>query len=418
MSSADPSSTLVLLQARWVAPIDQPPICNGAVVFGGGVVRAVGTAAAMRRAWPGARQLALDDSAILPGLVNAHVHLELSALSPGERPARFVDWLKRLVPQTPAPPEAIRAFAENGVRAGVAQCLRFGVTTVGDISRQCAVTRPMLSGGPLCVVSFGEVQAMARRRGFLDERLAAAADSSGESGFLRAGISPHAPYSVEAAGYRRCLEIARQRALPLATHLAETRDEAEFLADHYGPFRELWEYLGDWDDAVPTFAGGPIRYAHALGLLDYPCVLAHVNYCDDDELAILAAGRASVVYCPRTHAWFDHPPHRWREMLSAGINVAIGTDSCASSPDLNLVDDLRLLHRIYPQVPADELWESATLRGARALGLENIVGSITPGKSADLIALGAVGNNPLQEILEEADRKPTHVWIRGVPVPE
>src|SRR5207253_5134070 len=138
-------------------------------------------------------------------------------------------------------------------------------------------------------------------------------------------------------GYRRCLAAAKYFGLTLATHLAETPHEEEFLASHAGPFRELWEFLGAWDEQVPTFAGGPIRYAQSLGLLDYPTLLAHVNYCDDAELALLARGRASVVYCPRTHAFFGHPPHRWREMLSRGINVAIGTDSCASSPDLNLL---------------------------------------------------------------------------------
>src|SRR5204862_5225873 len=122
--------------------------------------------------------------------------------------------------------------------------------------------------------------------------------------------------------------------LPLATHLAESADEAEFLARHSGNLMKVWDFVGGFDDAVPKFEGGPIRYAEALGLLDRPTLLAHVNYCDDDELKILAAGKASVVYCPRTHQYFAHPPHRWREMIATGINVAIGTDSTASSGDL------------------------------------------------------------------------------------
>src|SRR5439155_6137177 len=120
------------------------------------------------------------------------------------------------------------------------------------------------------------------------------------------GVSPHAPYSVEAAGYFRCLEVAKRRKLPLATHLAETPNEAEFLARQTGPLRELWRALGGWDEYVPAFDGGPIRFAKDFGLLDYPTLLAHVNYCDDDELEILSRGRASVIYCPRTHAYFGH----------------------------------------------------------------------------------------------------------------
>jgi cytosine/adenosine deaminase-related metal-dependent hydrolase len=134
--------------------------------------------------------------------------------------------------------------------------------------------------------------------------------------------------------------------LPLATHLSEAQEEKTFLESHSGMFRDLWERIGSWEDDVPTFKGSPIAMAQAIGMLDFPTLLAHVNYCDDHELELLTRGRASVVYCPRTHRYFGHPPHRWREMLARGINVAVGSDSCASSPDLNLVDDLRLLPAI------------------------------------------------------------------------
>lgn len=200
----------------------------------------------------------------------------------------------------------------------------------------------------------------------------------------------------------------------LATHLAESPDEASFLAEHAGSFRELWQFLDAWDDAVPRFAGGPIRFAESVGLLDAPTLLAHVNYCDDDdELALLAAGLASVVYCPRTHAYFGHPPHRWRDMLAAGVNVAVGTDSLASTPDLNLVDDLRLLRGIAPEFPAADLWRLVTTRAARALGMEALVGSLSPGKAADLVCFPVEDRaDPLASILDNAN-VPSHVWIAG-----
>jgi cytosine/adenosine deaminase-related metal-dependent hydrolase len=228
---------------------------------------------------------------------------------------------------------------------------------------------------------------------------------------MRPGISPHAPYSIETIGYQKCLDVARAKHLPLATHLAETPEEIEFLAHHTGPFRELWSLLGAWDDNVPRTSGGPIRMARDLGLLDYPTLLAHVNYADDDELEMLSRGKASVVYCPRTHEFFGHPPHRWRDMLARGINVAVGTDSCASSPDLNLVDDLRLLHRLAPDIAAHSLWEMATTRAARAIDCPE-VGSLSPGKFADAVVFSTNTNDPLHEILEE-NRRPTEVWING-----
>ena len=135
-----------------------------------------------------------------------------------------------------------------------------------------------------------------------------------------------------------------------------------------------------------------------------------MNYCDDEEIDLLAVGRASVVYCPRTHDYFGHPPHRWREMLARGINVAVGTDSCASSPDLNLVDDLRLLHRIAPEVSAQRLWEMATVRAARAIG--SSAGTIEIGRPADLVAFEAPGDEPLREVLE-SQRLPLGVWAAG-----
>jgi cytosine/adenosine deaminase-related metal-dependent hydrolase len=259
---------------------------------------------------------------------------------------------------------------------------------------------------------------MARRKHVLPGLLAAAPDDAVKGSDLKPGVSPHAPYSIDADGYRRCLAAARADGLPLTTHLAESPDEAVFLRDHTGPFRELWERLGAWDEAsVPRFEGGPVRYAASLGLLDHhPAALAHFNYCDDAELGLLARGRASVVYCPRTHAYFGHPPHRWREMLGAGINVAVGTDSRASSPDLNLVDELRLLHGLAPDVPALTLWELATTRGARALGLADEAGSIMPGRFGDLVVFPTSGNDPLAHILESTVL-PLDVLARGAGFP-
>ncbi len=309
-------------------------------------------------------------------------------------------------------PEEMQSAVTKAVEIGVEQCLKFGVATVGDISRQVHLTRPLLLKTPLRVISFGEVQAMAQRRGFLEERVAAAASKSVSSDKLRIGISPHAPYSVEPDGYRRCLEVARQNKMPLSTHLAETPDESIFLSDHAGPLRDLWDAWLTWDEEVPQFAGGPIRYAQSLGLLDYPTLLAHVNYCDDEELAILAGGKAGVVFCPRTHDYFGHPPHRWREMLARGINVAVGTDSCASSPDLNIVDDLRLLHRQNRDIPAEEIWQLVTTRGARVLGLERVCGSLTPGLQADIVAFPCATGEPLKEVLEGSEL-PSQIWIAG-----
>jgi cytosine/adenosine deaminase-related metal-dependent hydrolase len=142
-------------------------------------------------------------------------------------------------------------------------------------------------------------------------------------------------------------------------------------------------------------------------------LLAHVNHADDAELALLAAGQASVVYCPRTHAYFGHRPHRWRDMLAAGVNVAVGTDSRASAPDLNLVDDLRLLRRLAPDVPAVELWAMATHRAARAIGRPDL-GVLNAGAPGDAVAfpVDPATADPLADVLD-GSAVPTAVWLAG-----
>ena len=413
MNSAATSHEKILLTAAWVAPMDRPIIRDGGVVFADGTIVAVGDAKELRAAHPDAQLQDLGASIVLPGLVNAHTHLELFEQRSNAAPESFVAWLLQVMSATPLPDATGDARVHQATQMGILASLRYGVTCAGDISRRVETTRRVLKASPMRATSYGEVTAMAARRSMLDFRIDAATAFTTSPGRLQIGISPHAPYSIEESGYRRCLERARRKRLPLTTHLAESPDEARFLSDHDGPFRQLWQQIGGWDDRVPTFHGGPIRFARSIGLLDYEATsLAHVNYCDDDELTILAAGKASIVYCPRTHKFFNHPPHRWREMLSRGINVAVGTDSCASSPDLNIVDDLRLLHEIAPEFAVEELWQMATTRAAKAIGMEDVAGSISEGKAADLVAFEATTNDPLTEILATR-RAPKQLWISG-----
>ena len=398
--------------------MDRPPIADGAVAFAAGRVVDVGDARGVIARHPGAAVEDLGDALLLPGLVNPHTHLELSNCEPLPGPAgEFTDWILALRGRAGFDAGDDAGTVTRAVGRGVADCLTFGVTTVGDVTRLSALTRPLLAASPLNVVSYGEVLAIAAFRDAMPGQLDAACDPAFATDRLTVGVTPHAPYTVEPDGYRACLDAARRLNLPLTTHLAELPYEAEFLSDHAGPFRDLLDRLGKWSDGVPRFDGGPVRFAASVGLLDFPALLAHVNYCDDAELALLAAGRASVVYCPRTHAAFGHPPHRWREMLAAGINVCVGTDSLASSPSLNLVDDLRLLRRLAPDVPALDLWSMATTRAAAAVGQSADVGSLAPGSRADAVAFAATavrgGADPLADGLDDPDGRPTGVWVGG-----
>ena len=404
-----------LVTAAWVAAMDgSPPRRDGAVVIDDARIVDVGDARSIAAAHRDAEAIDLGPALLLPGLVNAHTHLEISTCRAGDSPGgNFGEWILGIRRQLAQLGDDIVAVISDAVRVGVRQCRRFGVTSVGDISQQNQVTRPLLRDLPLRCVSFGETLGLAKQRPRHDELLERALDPSCASETLRIGLTPHAPYTVDLPAYHRCLDAARRHGLPLATHLAENAEEEEFLRHQTGMFRDVWQSIGMWEDGVETFDGTPVEFAHAVGLLEYPTLLAHVNYLDDRDLERLSRGAASVVYCPRTHAYFGHPPHRWREMLARGINVAVGTDSCASSPDLNLADELRLLRRVAPEVPAPVLWELATARAARAIRMGDEIGTLSRGKRADLVAFNAIGGgDPLEGILRE-QVEPHMFWFNG-----
>lgn len=400
--------------------MDRPPIADGAVLIEGEWIREVGETTALRRANPSAQVVDFGEALLTPGLINAHTHLELSEAARPDSPTTFVDWLMELLDGRLALGAGIGESAAQAAARGAKQSLAFGVTCVGDITRYASASRTALAQSPLRVVSFGEIQAMAGRRHLLDQRLTEATDLSLDDWMgaarLMVAISPHAPYSVEPHAFGACLHWADRHDRPITTHLAETPAEAEFLREHGGPLRELWRRLGDWSEDVPRFDGGPVRLARELGLLDRNTLLAHVNYIDDEELAILTAGRASVVWCPRTHAYFGHDPHRFGEMMAKGILVCLGTDSLASAPDLNVLEEARLVHRRHPKMPAEVPWEMLTTRAAAALSVSQWIGSLSPGKWADLAVWPLPGGtDPMGEVLH-SERRPLATWIGGEPV--
>jgi cytosine/adenosine deaminase-related metal-dependent hydrolase len=401
-----------IIQAKWVAPMDRPILRDAGVAIGDGKIISVDASSELRREFPHAEVMDLPRSVVMPGLVNAHVHLELSNCEQGERPTSFIDWIASVRGRMRIEPGDEERSITMAVNAGITQSLKFGVTCVGDISNFIEISRRALSNSSIRAVSYGEALGLAKLRQRFVTSLDRATDLSVQSDRLRIGLSPHSPYTVDLAGFGECLSFASRLNLPLATHLAESPDEEIFLKEHGGGFRELWNKLNLWEDPVETFKGSPIAFAKSIGLLDYPTLLAHVNYCTDAELDMLAGGKASVVYCPRTHEYFGHRPHRFREMLARGINVAVGTDSCASSPDLNLVDDLRLIRKFAPELDARSIWEMATVRAARSLDFGEMIGTLAPGKIADIASFEVESNDPLEEVLR-CDQLPDCAWVGG-----
>ena len=361
-------------RARWIFPGDQPPLAGGTFSVADGCIASVDP--------PGRCQPDVDlgNVAVLPGLANAHTHLDLSALRGRlPAPAGFTDWLRAIVAyrRDSSPTEWQEAIGD-----GVAESLLGGTTLLGDISGG-GFSAPVLAASPLRSTVFHEIIGLTKPRARQTWREAASWLHTHPSGSnCQLGISPHAPFSVRHGLWR----LASRRGVPLAIHWAETREEDQLLTNHSGPLRSFLEEIAAWD--AEGLAEGRDWIERQLGRVRR-IVFVHGNYLDSERVssALRRPGMA-IVYCPRTHAYFGHSPHPFLQLLAAGVNVALGTDSLASNPDLSILEEMRFLWRIYRgQLSGEQLLRMGTLNGAVALGFEAATGSLTTGKSADWITV-------------------------------
>jgi cytosine/adenosine deaminase-related metal-dependent hydrolase len=358
--------------ARWIFPVESAPLPGGAITIVGDRIAAVephGTRSP---------DVDLGNVAILPGFVNAHTHLDLTGARVCRPPASnvaaspdFTQWLRHVIAfRRTRSPEHVQA----DIATGLAECLRFGTTMLGDISAGQASWE--LVGQSPCrarvfyeMIGLSEERAQQSWRGVQDWCMKHASMAR-----CFTGLSPHAPYSVRRSLY----QMVGAGTLPNATHLAETQAELELLRFRSGPFVDFLKELNVWDPS---------------GLVDDPLdvmkmlprgVFVHCNYLDPTAPF---TPTQTVVVCPRTHAAFGHPRHPFPEMLERGVRVALGTDSLASNPDLDILEEARFLRRHYPEVDPAEVLRMLTVNGAEALGFGGVTGSLAPGKSADLVVV-------------------------------
>jgi cytosine/adenosine deaminase-related metal-dependent hydrolase len=357
------------LSARWVFPVDQPPLEHGVIVIAGERIIAV-EPAGIRTA-----DRDLGNVAILPGLVNAHIHLDLTGMRGLCPPSPdFIGWLRKVIAHRRS---VTMEQTQADIRAGIAECVRYGTTLVGDIS-SAGASWEALADASLRSVVFQEVIGLTPERAEQAEKQLRDWFAVTEASLTqRKGVSLHAPYSVHHSLFS---QWSRQ-GVPLAIHLAESEAELQLLATHDGPFVDFLQTLGVWNSQ------GLVRSSeHVVELtrVTNPVLYAHGNYLSPDA-AFPPSG--SVVYCPRTHAAFGHPPHPFREFLAQGVRVALGTDGLSSNPDLDLLAEARFVHAKYADVPGEVILRMATLSGAEALRWGDETGSLTAGKSADLLVL-------------------------------
>jgi cytosine/adenosine deaminase-related metal-dependent hydrolase len=373
--------------ARWVLPITQPPIENGTVVESGGVITYVGP----RDAAPGGDEgdeTELGDAILLPGLVNAHTHLELTVMRGFLEDCRFTVWIDKL---RQSRSDALSDdMLLDSARFGIIEGLEAGVTTYADTCSSGVVMRAMREQGVRGIM-YQEVFApdpaqtgTAMRE--LEDRIVKLEEE--QTDVVKLGISPHAPYTVSDPLYDAAVRFANRRELPLAMHIAESEAEQKMVVEGSGTFADNLRKRGI---ASGRRGRSPIALLEARGALEGGPLLIHCVRADDADIETIARHRCSVAHCPASNAKFGHGIAPILSFIDAGIRVGIGSDSVASNNRMDILDEARLavlIHRAatrrHDAFGADEALKLATLGGAQALGIESRTGSLEVGIFPDL----------------------------------
>jgi cytosine/adenosine deaminase-related metal-dependent hydrolase len=410
-----PSGLTVAVRAAWVVPVAGPPIAGGVVLCRDGRVEAVSEAAAVQpriealeRTGQSVRRIDVGSTVLMPALVNAHTHLELSWMR-GRLPATgsLPEWVAALVHLRRTEPADEAASSE----AGIAESLAAGTGVVGDVSNSLASCGPLSRSGLRAVV-FHELI------GFRPESAAALVQRAQQqaqavsAGGLRVTLAAHAPYSVSPELFAEIRRALAGQARPLTSvHLAESLEECRFLRDGSGPWRQLLEQVGSWVPAWAPPACGPAEYLERLGWLGPGTSIVHGVQLTRGELDRLAESGTSVIACPRSNLALGVGAPPVEDFLASGVTLAVGTDSLASVGDLNVFAELQALRRLAPEAPARRLLRCATLDGARALGVEQDFGSLEPGKCAALLGVDVGEAEDVEEALLGGVRPAAVRWV-------
>lgn len=379
--------------AAWVVPINQPPIRDGWVEVENGRVAGLGGRGTRhhqsdrRDGQEDSREQDLGEVALMPGLVNAHTHLELSHLRGAiPRAAEFVSWIRGIMAARTRYADVAAPEIMRGVEHGIAEAVACGTVLVGDISNTMVTVDP-LTRSSLGAVVFNE---LIRFKAAGVERAVADAVAKNRSlrrtDLVRPALAAHAPYSVAPALFA-ALSAQNETSAPVSVHLAESSEEVEFVRDGTGPWRELLEEVGAWDSSWTPANVSPVEYLDRQRFLDSRVLAVHGVQMTPSDLACLARRGSTLVTCPRSNVYTGAGTPPVAAFYASGVKVAVGTDSHASAPDLNVFSELAALATIAPEVPASSLLASATLHGARALGFGSEFGAIAPGGRARLIAV-------------------------------
>lgn len=395
-----------ILSAGWVLPISSPPIPNGAVAIEGPLILAVGSRADLAQKYPDARVQHFRNSAILPGLVNTHSHLELTAMRGflEKEESDFFAWLRKLtVARLAMTSEDLFVAAA----LGAIEAARAGITCLGDSSSFAQPSMLALKEVGLRAViyqeSFGPDPALAKDN---TQKLSAELGELRliETELVKAGVSPHAPYTVSGPQLELISRLALDEKAPLMMHAAESLAEQMFLRDGTGPFADGLKQRGiEWHaPGVST-----IEYLSAHGILETQPLFAHCINLDAGDVELIRSAEAGIAHCPKSNAKLRHGRAPFADFIHQGISVGLGSDSVASNNNCDMLEEARfatLTARTAStaEITAEQALFAATLGGARAMHLDHLIGSLSEGMQAD-VAVVDLGSSHQQPVSNPTD---------------
>ncbi len=415
---------MIRYRARWLIPVSGPPIEDGVLGVSGARIEYVGPASDA----PAGEELDFGEAILLPGLVNTHTHLELTAMRGSLEELEFPDWIDKL--RASRNEILSDAMLLDSARHGIAEGLLAGITTYADTCASGVALPAMIEAGVRGVM-YQEVfgPAPEKRVAAMDDlrrRLAACALPESEEPLVRVGVSPHAPYTVSDELYADAAGYARDAGLPLAVHVAESVAEGELVRGGTGA---LAARLAARGIATPVRARSPIALLDSVGALGPDTLLIHCVHVDEGDVSVMAERGCAVAHCPVSNAKLGHGIAPLTEMLAAGVTIGLGSDSVASNNRMHILEEARTAvlqqrarHRSPDAVPASLALELATIGGARSLGLEARVGTLERGKDADFAVfdLGAaalpVGDPVAAAIFSLGGTAARFVAIAGKPL--
>ncbi|MBI3794122.1 MAG: amidohydrolase family protein [Nitrospinae bacterium] len=397
-----------LIKAGLVYPVVSAPMPNRGIAIEDGKITAVGQISEFNES-DFNNFIDLSEQVVLPGFVNAHCHLQFSALRGKILPGPpFVDWIRKIISLHYSQSEE---EIMQGFRAGTREMIETGTTAVGDISNDVKYALA-LADSPLTGVAFAEFIEPVEEKAEESAKKARDTIAAYKKSRRATGVSPHAPYTVSGELFKKLKAFALEDSMPFTVHLAESPEEDEYIRNGNGALADLLVKRG-YPGAIGARNVSPVQLLENYGVLD-GALAVHLNQIDSDDREILIKRRVVPVFCPGSSAWFGRKKVMpLKDLFDLGLNPALGTDSLASNSSLSMLDELRAAEKFFPNISRKDLLECATINGAKALGLN--CGGIEKGKNADIIAVGWSSlSNPVDAVF--STNRVNFVMIGGVEV--